>query len=228
MPGIRNQPAQNKVCRVRRTSLLGATCSTVLLAACAAPFSEMQSARLAGLNRVEVTPTYSTVAFSNDESTEKMQDQFGIHLATGIGDRTDMRLRYERISAGDGSDDFVVHVFGAGPKFALKPDRVALYVPVGFAAGDGISAWETVQIHPALLMTLPVNQSIELNGSLKALIPVTDREMDELVALNLGVGLGPDLSRWAIRPEVGFLFNPGEEGRFQHFSIGLTYYFDRR
>lgn len=43
------------------------------------------------------------------------------------------------------------------------------------------------------------------------------------MAFNLGLGLSADFNRWAIRPEYGMLFNPGEEGHFGQFSIGFMY-----
>jgi hypothetical protein len=199
--------------------------TATLLAACAAPFSDLQSARLAGPDHIEATPAYSAVFFSAADDTERVQNHFGFQAATGISSRTDLRIRYERIAFYD--SDAAVNVLGLGPKFGLLPDRVALYVPVGFAFGSDIETSDTFQVHPTLLLTLQVHQFAEVNGSVKALIPITERDIDDLVAFNVGLGLGPDLRRWAVRPEVGFLFNPGEEGHFRHFSIGLTYYFDR-
>ena len=43
---------------------------------------------------------------------------------------------------------------------------------------------------------------------------------------NLGLGIG-NFERLVVRPEVGILINPGEDGHFRHFSIGLTYYAGR-
>jgi hypothetical protein len=205
--------------------LIGVALSVGLVSGCAAPFSDLQSARLAGPNRVEVTPSYSAVSSSDEGERESVQDHFGVQVATGVSDRVDLRARYERINLKD--DDSGVNVLGFGPKFGLVGDRLAFYVPVGFAFGEGIEVSETFQVHPTLLLTVPVHESIELNGSVKALIPITERDIDDLIAFNFGVGLGPDLRRWVIRPEIGFLFNPGEGGHFRHLSIGLTYYFDR-
>jgi hypothetical protein len=205
--------------------LVGLVLGVGMTAGCVAPFSDLQSARLAGPNRFEVTPSYSAVSFAEDGQREELQDNFGIQVATGISPRVDLRARYERISLKD--SDGGVNVLGMGPKVGLVEDRVAIYLPVGFAFGSGIEASETIQVHPTLLATVPVHDFVELNGSVKALIPITERDIDDLVAFNIGLGLGPDLQRWVIRPEIGFLFNPGESGHFRHLSIGLTYYFER-
>jgi hypothetical protein len=190
------------------------------LSACAPPFADMQSARLAGPKRVELTPGYSSVSFSEDGETEKVQDHFGLQVATGISDRVDLRARFERISV----DDDGVNVIGAGPKVALLPERLALYVPVGFAFGSDIDSGDTWQVHPTLLGTVPlVADRLELNTSGKVLVPISSSVAETLVAFNMGLGIG-DLSRIVVRPEVGFLFNPGESGHYRHFTIGLSYY----
>jgi len=205
---------------------VGAAFSAGVLSACAAPFSELQSARLAGPDRIEITPSYSAVVLSDEGESERIQNNFGFQVATGVGDRTDLRLRYERITFRERDADGV-HVLGLGPKFGLLPEQVALYIPVGFAFGEGIDTSDTFQVHPTLLLTHAVLDVAELNASAKALIPITERDLDDLIAFNFGIGLSPDLTRWVVRPELGFLINPGEDGHFRHFSIGLTYYFDR-
>ena len=194
-------------------------------AACAAPFAEMQSARLAGRGKVEVTPFYSHMDIADDGETAKLQDVFGMHLATGITERLDLRARLERVVVNDAEGvDFSVTVLGLGPKLSLIPDQLALHLPVGFAFGSDIDESQTWQFHPSVIGTIPVVQTAEFNGSFKLLIPISDagENNDVLLALNLGLGIGPDRSRWAIRPEVGFLRNPGESGTIRHFSIGFT------
>src|SRR6266571_4160616 len=102
-----------------------------------------------------------------------------------------------------------------------REDKVALSVPVGFAFGEDVESGKTWAVHPTLLLTGPVNSHLEVNGSLKGLIPLSKDGGDTLVAFNVGLGVG-DLEKWVIRPEVGFLFNPGESGHFTQFGIGLT------
>lgn len=190
--------------------------------ACAPPFSELQSARLAGMDRVELTGSYSYVAASVDGESEKIADQFGFQLATGIATTVDMRFRYERVSVGD---DFAINVVGAGPKLSFVKDRVAFYVPLGFAFGEDIEVNDSWQIHPTLLGTIPVADQVEVNGSAKVLFPFKS-DLDTTLAFNLGLGIG-NFEKLVVRPEVGFLINPGEEGHVRHFSIGLTYYAGR-
>ena len=193
-----------------------------LLPSCAPTFSELQSAKLAGKGRVEITPSYTSTTFSDEGESDKVQDHVGIQFATGVSDNVDLRFRYEYISV-DEEGGSSVSVVGIGPKFGFGEGKAAFYVPVGTAFGGGADAGEALQVHPTLLYTYPFSSQFELTGSGKALLMV-DRDNDDLVAFNLGAGISSDLSRWALRPEAGILLNPGEDGRFWHFSVGFTYY----
>jgi hypothetical protein len=198
-------------------SILGALAA----AACAPVFSDLQSARLAGRGRVEVTPSASSVSSDGVE----VQHHFGLQLATGVHDRVDLRLRYEHVRV-DGGDELGgshgVDVVGFGPKLGLVQDRLALAVPVGFAFGEDVDSGETWQIQPTLIGSLPVVKHVELTAAGKYIVPLSAEDADSLVALNIGLGLGP-ADRWVVRPEVGFLWNPGEEGHFVHLSLGFSF-----
>jgi hypothetical protein len=204
--------------------------SAVYAAGCAAPFSEMQSARLAGPGVVEVTPSYSYTDLTDDGEVLKLQDTYAVHLATGLTDKVDLRLRLEHIRVGIDEDveDLTATAIGVGPKVSLIRDRLALNLPVGFAFGD-VEMSETWQFHPAVIWSVPFARPLELSTSVKALIPLTksdnpEEDSEVLAALNIGLAIGPDISRWAIRPEVGFLRNPGESRTGRHFSIGAQFF----
>lgn len=193
------------------TRLLALGCGTFLAIGCAPIFSDLQSAKLVGRDRLEITPSYSSVSASGEDGGH-VQDEWSLQAATGVHDRVDLRARYARVEG--------VNVVGIGPKIGLVKDRLAFAVPIGFAFGGEVDSGETWQVHPTLIVTAPAHRHVELNAAAKVLIPLSDG--DTLVAVNAGAGLGV-LDRWAIRPEVGFLFNPGETGHFTQFSLGFTY-----
>jgi hypothetical protein len=204
---------------------LAATICAALLSAggCVAPFSEMQGARLVGPGNAEITPSYSYVRVSGDGEAEKAQDDFALQLAVGVHERVDLRGRYELIRlSGEGLDYTTFHAVGFGPKIAIVPGRVAFYAPFGLGFGGALETSESLQFQPTALFTIPVSSQVEINPSAKAQIWLNNDETDDLLAFNIGLGLGPDLDRWAIRPEVGMLIDPGEEGRFWHFSLGFS------
>jgi len=187
-------------------------------AGCAPVFSDFQSAKLVGRDRVEVTPSASTVSFSGDDGGH-VQDEYGLQLGTGVLDRMDLRAGYVRAAGVNG--------VGFGPKIAFVKDRLALALPVGFAFGEDVEISKTWTAHPTLLLTQPVTRRLEVNASVKGLIPLTEDWGGTLVAFNVGLGIG-DLGRWAIRPEIGFLFDPGESGHFTQFGLGFTLFAGKR
>ena len=195
---------------------------TLAVTACYPPFAEMQGARMTGPHKVEVTGFYSATTPHNEgESAEKLYNHYGAMISAGISPSVDLRARIERVAV-DGEPDDAFTAISVGPKFALKQDRVALFLPLGFATGDAIEESKTFQFHPTLLFTLPVSKSFELNPSVKALIPLSGDGGDVLVAANLGAAFGPHISRFAIRPEFGVLKNPSASGFVTHFSLGFS------
>ena len=196
--------------RSGRLLLFGLLWATLAGVACVPVFSDFQSAKLVGRDRVEVTPSASTVSSSDDGH---VQDEFGLQVGTGVLDGMDLRAGYVHAAGVNG--------VGFGPKIAVVKDRLALALPVGFAFGEGVETSRTWTAHPTLLFTQPVTRRLEVNASAKALIPLTEDWGESLVAFNVGLGIG-DLRRWAIRPEIGLLFDPGERGHFTQFGLGFT------
>jgi hypothetical protein len=189
--------------------------AAVVVSACAPVFSDLQSAKLVGKGRVEATASFSTVSAAD---SGHVQDHAGLQLATGVHDLVDLRVRYERIWV----EDEGVNVLGFGPKVQLFRNYAAFYVPVGFAFGGEVESGKTWAIHPTLLLTGQVHPNVEVNWSGKYLVPLDADGGDDLLAFNLGLGLGPANGRWAIRPEFGWLLDPGDEGRFTQFSVGFS------
>ena len=66
--------------------------------ACAPVFSELQSARLVGVGRTEVTPAATANYFTEDGETNHVEDHYGIQAATGVHERIDLRVRYVHAS----------------------------------------------------------------------------------------------------------------------------------
>ena len=115
------------------------TALSLILLTSACTFSDLQSARLVGPGRFEVTPGYSSTSVSAEGESEKLQSHFGIRVATGLASWVDWRLRYEYISPVDSPEPGLelsgLSFLGTGPKVRLVEDRLALYTPVGFAFG---------------------------------------------------------------------------------------------
>lgn len=199
----------------------------ILIPGCSPVFSELQSARLLGPKNLEITPGFSSVSCSGDGETEHAYNHYGLQLGIGISNKMDFRLRYEYVGSGEEfCDSDIIHIFGFGPKFSISKDRVAFYVPVGFALAEDIEISDTIQVHPTLLLTFPISRNIDINPSAKILIPLKGIGAT-MYAVNLGAAVSGNLMKWALRPEVGFLFIPDGEGYFFHFSLGFSYFVRR-
>lgn len=190
---------------------------------CAPVFSTLQSAKMAGKGNFEVAPhftttssTSSTSSSTSDGGTRHVQNHYGFQLGYGISDQFDVIARYEYLGIANAGGN--ANIFGIGPKASLLKDRIAAYLPVGFAFGGDVNGIEDFEVQPTVLFTLPVGKYIEINPSVKGIIGD-----DFYMAANLGLGLSSDFDKWAIRPEYGMLFNPGEEGHVGQFSIGLSF-----
>ena len=186
---------------------------------CAPVFSDLQSAKLVGKGNFETTPSFTTTSQTVDGETDHIQNHFGFQLGYGLSKRVDLRARYEYIGVDKDIWDANANVFGFGPKVSLLKDRIAVYVPIGFAFGGDATYVDDLELQPTLLFTIPAGRYIEINPSAKAIIG------DEfLCAFNLGLGLSTNLNKYVIRPEYGILLNPGESGRAGQFSVGATIY----
>jgi hypothetical protein len=126
---------------------------SIILQSCAPVFSELQSARMVGNNKLEITPLFSTVAGVDSSSATHLQNEFGVQAIYGISDRIDFRLRAEVISY-QGNDYFDSGVvIGFGPKISFVTDKVALSLPFGIGI-DG-NFLDELEFQPSLFLTWP-------------------------------------------------------------------------
>ena len=189
------------------------------LSACAT--SDLQSARLVGPGNFEITPSYTMGSLSGNGQTERTTNQFGIQVAGGLTPRIDLRMRYEYIDiAPERGEGF--SILGFGPKFGVVEDRLAFLAPVGFAFGGDVISSDSWMFRPTVLLTHAINDHAEITAAGKGVIWLNADDADNLIGASLGLGLSSDLDRWVIRPEAGFLRNPGEEGTLWHWSVGFT------
>jgi hypothetical protein len=214
---------KTRVLSVRNALALLAVASALAFAAgCFAPFSDLQSAKTLGKGNFEVTPGYSAYLAEDEGDMEKVQDDFLVQGGYGLSDFLDLRLRYEHASGLEIEGDRIsANILAFGPKMRLAKNWLALYVPIGFAfGGDVDSSSDTWQVHPTLLMTVPIGKFFELNPSAKVMIPLS-KGMDTLYAFNVGFALSSDVRKWAIRPEVGLCTNFEGDYALQ-YSIGVS------
>jgi len=186
---------------------------------CASVFSDYQSAKLAGTGKVEVTPSFSSVFMLVNGENDHTQNNLGGEIAVGVHKRVDVRIGYMYLDT-EGAGGF--NVVGFGPKISLDPDKVALYLPIGFAFNDSFEPAENWELHPTLLFTETINDLVEITPSVKVLIPLTNSNNEVMIAFNVGAGLGNYEGSFIVRPELGVLTRPGERGIYWAGGVGVT------
>lgn len=196
----------------------------LLLQSCVPVFSELQSARTVGRNRVEFTPSYSGVTSRNGPDIEDVESHWGMQATYGITESIDLKVRYEAILPKRDSATSI-HVLGIGEKFSLVKDRLALSLSIGRALGEQYD--DTWQMHPGILFTWPaIKDKLDINLSSRYLVRFSDPH--NLLAFNFGFTISKKLHNWSIRPEYGVLYNPGNKGHYSHVSMGASFTLGKR
>jgi hypothetical protein len=200
------------------TAAIASLAIAVSISGCAPAFND---ARLLPPGQVEITPSVSGAGATADGRSEYLLNTFSVQGQVGVHDRVNLGLAYARFEPRDG--DIGINTIAFGARIGVVKDRVAVSVPVGFAVHDDIAVSDTLSMYPAVLFTAPVSRHIDLNPSVRFLIPLCHQcgIEDTLVGFNLGAGLRAS-PRLIIRPEIGFVVNPGESGVVWTFGVGTS------
>lgn len=202
-------------------------CTRLILAAglffltrCVVPY---ESARMLPKGDTELKAAFTHASQHLDGESGALNNGFGVGLGYGATDNINLKIRYERIFP-EGSDGEGINFFSFGPKFALKHNKIAAMLPIGAYFVEGENTW---MMNPALLFTASRNEKFEATFGLRGDI-FFEEGADFLMGLNVGLGLSENLDRWAIRPDFGLVFNPGEKGVLLTFGLGVNYNIESR
>lgn len=179
-------------------------------------YSNYQSAKLLEPGRSAITPSASFNTFHAEGGGGEIDDWvFDVQFRGGVSRHFEIGAKFSHIDVGDG-----YHFIAIDPKYALDPERVAFSCPFGTFFGNDIES--DLQVHPTIIARFPLEPGrSELNAAVKMLLFFTDTDSDALVGFNFGPRFSSDLDRWAIHPEIGLLFNPGDDGHFVQFGNGF-------
>jgi hypothetical protein len=72
------------------------------------------------------------------------------------------------------------------------------------------------------VFTSPINAHVDFNPSVRLIVPFCEG-CDTLLGFNLGFGIGSPARRTILRPEIGFVANPGERGVIWSFGLGVSF-----
>tara|TARA_B100000945_G_scaffold294836_1_gene271869 strand:- start:19 stop:705 length:687 start_codon:yes stop_codon:yes gene_type:complete len=206
---------------------------------CAPITSDMQSAKTTGKGGIELTVNTGSLDYddSDGNSMSEAQDNFGAHIAYGLGHKVDIRGRFENInvnslnSLAESGEEVDITLFSIGIKYGVIKDKLALYLPYDIYYSDGESGPETLA--PTLIYTKTFKEGFEVNPSAKWIMPMNEEtDSDPGLAINLGLGVNPgsllkkvEFERTMLRAEYGLYLPIDSEGDawFSHTTFGLTY-----
>ena len=192
--------------------------ASLILGAWMPPAASLQNAQVAGDEQIRIAGAWYGLK-NTGEGGDKLANAFTGLLGIGLSDQTELQFRFDHFdfTDSDAGWDFV----SVGAKVRLIEDRLALVLPFGMYAHDGIE-WSTAQIHPGAIGTLQAGQYAEISASGKVLFPF---DQDNLIWLSLGIGVGlsTDLNRWSILPEIGYSVCLDESEVDPVFSYGFSF-----
>ena len=110
-----------------------------------------------------------------------------------------------------------------GIKYQLIRNKSAIYLPLSFTKADGSNKNILKLFEPTYIYTFSL-KGLEINPSIKPLIPISPDAKDYMLAVNLGFGMSNDFTKYVIRPELGLLSPSNLQGGIPHMSIGLSLY----
>jgi hypothetical protein len=175
---------------------------------------------------------YNTTAYERSAHTH---NNVGFRVGYGLSERFDLKVRYERFTSvlRQGERVPAANYYSLIPKVALVPGSLSLSTPLsqytykevvdGKAYSHGVNSIAS-QLH--YTYTFPRDR-IDVTGGLKADFVYGQRgsqkEHDLLLSTSLGAGFSTDVNKWAIRPEVGFLYSAANVTTYVTYGVGVQY-----
>jgi hypothetical protein len=188
-----------------------------------------------GKGNIELSGNYTRYIVSSEGESEAINNNYGFKAGYGLSDKFDLKLRYEKLVPvdQDPGSKFKANYISFIPKYSLMDKKLSLLMPVSrYTLKDQDLDGREVKDHsysiaPQIIRTFTSksNQadfSIGLKGDY-IINTGEDAENDFLLGFNAGAGFSNNLNKWAIRPEAGYLFKPGEGIGFWNLGVGLQF-----
>lgn len=188
------------------------TSTLLFLSSCITPY---ETARMLPKGAAQLQGSFTHAQAIGDGESETVDNGYGFGLGIGLTDRVNLKFRYELFNV-EGKINFV----SIGPKIALKKDVVAVGLPFWGYLYDGESNWG---VSPMLVLRVSKpSPKFETNLGIRVDYPFVKEAQTEF-GVNLGFGWSKNLDRWAIRPDLGLVYAPGESGLVLTFGVGAQY-----
>lgn len=173
------------------------------------------------------TNSYTAKTYSENGGTSLENHSIGFQFGRGYREKPfflpfyltgDSRVRSELlIPKGGPSDTLKLRAFVMlEAKLSLLKDMLAVSSAMG---GGPVFQYEFL----ILYLTLPFSKSFEFNFSPRIILMGCD-DPNEYFAFTASFGIGPDLNKLAVRPEITYLLNTDGDSERLCFGLGLTFH----
>jgi hypothetical protein len=210
-----------------------------------------ETAGTLGQRNVEVSGSYTNTRIAGQHRSVQplnngnlFEESVALRLGYGLSAKTDIKFRFGYSHLPDQKflpdPSFNVkrkrnYFFSLMPKVSLLKDKLALLLPLNFydfeSSQPALSAdkfrRQYVSFAPHLIRTFSLKRNkVDLSAAVNTELALyKDEYRSSLLAghagFNINSGFSSDLSRWAIRPELGYQFQLWNESGFWNAGIGL-------
>ena len=160
--------------------------------------------------------------------TRHTNSNIGARFGIGLSDKTDLKFRYEHMVTSNVDELSTMTYFSIIPKFALTADEFSFLIPLSVYTykNDYWNSGTVGSIAPQLLYTWTTpKKKADFTLGVKGDLLFANGGAALLFAGSLGAGFSTDLSRWAIRPEIGASFISGVD---LSYGLGFQYNLPKR
>lgn len=194
-------------------------------------FNTFDRARPLDQGAFVTTVSFAKQYFSYDGETEDISNTYGLVSGFGVTDEFSINLGWASYDLLNSYfKNFKVKYYIVKPKYSMLEGKIALGMPFGVVISKFKESDESeteTYIAPEFMFNYPVNDIFEFGANARIIIPFVE-DANTLIRIDVAFGLSHDLSLWAIRPEFGILFDPGEEGMYFTPGVAVSYYFNTR
>jgi hypothetical protein len=195
--------------------------------------SSFERAATLGKGTIELMGNYTHYVATGGGESAASNNNYGARIGYGVAKNIDLKLRYEKLVPADEEDKatYKINYFSVIPKVSIVEKKLSFLMPVSRynytedQSGE-ISKDHIYSIAPQLTGTLTsAKNTADVSFSVKGDYTLYSHGQgsDLFMGFNVGAGFSNNLDKWAIRPEVGYIFKPGEGGGWWSMGIGAQF-----
>jgi hypothetical protein len=170
----------------------------------------------------EMAPVFTINDFVGGGYNSKGIGVAGVRLGMGLSNNFDLKLRYERLFSFEGQGGGI-NILQLEPKISFAEQKMAFRLPLQLWFEEG----SEFIINPQIMYTFRnASKTFDLTPAFRVDMNFDDNEVYANYGITLGAGFSKDLSKWAIRPEVGYSVDPQTDGGgLLFYGLAASFYF---